>query len=57
MGILKDGPLQYGEMGFAVIAIQILAVVSIVTVDTVNTTAERAHICAVVLYLDNEING
>lgn len=57
MSVLKDSSLQYGEMGFAVVAVQILAIVGTVTVDVVNTTAERTHISAVVLYLDDEING
>ena len=57
MCILKDSSLQYGEVGFAVVAVQILAVIGIVTVDIVNATAERTHISAVVLYLDDEVNG
>ena len=57
MGILKDGSSKNGEMGLAVITIQILAVVSIVTVDIVNTTAERTHISAVVFNFDDEVNG
>ena len=57
MSILKDGSFQHGEMGFAVIAVQVLAVVSIVTVDIVNTTAERTHISAVVFNTDDEVNG
>ena len=57
MGILKDGSLQDGEMGFAVVAVQILAVVRLVTVDVMDAATERAHIIAVVLNLDDEVNG
>lgn len=57
MGVLKDGSSKDGEMGLAVVAVQILAVVRLVTVDVVDTTAERTHISAVVLNLDDEING
>ena len=57
MGILKDGSLQDGEMGFAVVAVQILAVVRFVTLDVMDAATERAHIIAVVLNLDDEVNG
>jgi len=57
MGVLKDGSSKDGEMGLAVVAVQILAVVRLVTVDVVDATAEWAHISAVVLTLDDEING
>jgi len=57
MSILKDGSFQHGEMRFAVVAVQILSVISGITVDIVNTTTERTHISAVILNLDNEVNG
>ena len=56
MGVLKDGSLQCGEMGLAVVAVQILSTVPPVAVDIVGAATERAHILTVVLNLDNEIN-
>ena len=57
MCILKDGSFQYGEMGFAVITIQILTTVGTVTIDIMNASAERTGISTVVLNLDDKING
>ena len=44
-------------MGFAVVAVQVTPVVPLITVDVMDTSTERAHISAVVLNLDDEING
>ena len=44
-------------MGLAVVAVQVTPVVPFVAVDVVDTAAERAYISAVVLNLDDEING
>lgn len=57
MGILKDSSAQCREMGLAVVAVQVTTIVSLVAVDVVNTTAERTHISAVVLNLDDKVNG
>ena len=57
MGVFKDGSFQYGEMRFAVITVQILAVFGTVTIYIMNTSAERTDISTVVLNFDDEVNG
>lgn len=57
MGVFKDGSFQYGEMRFAVITVQILAVFGTVTIYIMNASAERTDISTVVLNFDDEVNG
>ena len=57
MSILKDSPCKNREMGLAVVAEQVTPVVPSITVDVVYAATERAYISAVVLNLDDKING
>ena len=55
---MLDGHMMIDrEMGLAVVAEQVTPVVPSITVDVVYAATERAYISAVVLNLDDKING
>ena len=57
MGILKDSPSQYREMGLAIVAVQVLTVIRIVTIDAMDAPTKRTQIIAVIFNTDDEVNG